>query len=59
MHVCSVCGTLINFSADASVKGELVSLGAPARLVDVLERCLAAEEPGDMEVRDCRVFWMQ
>jgi len=46
----SVCGTLINFSADLAHKQELVSLAAPGRLVDVLERCLACEEPGEMEV---------
>ncbi|KAL6761504.1 hypothetical protein V8C86DRAFT_2432954 [Haematococcus lacustris] len=45
----SVCGTLINFSADTSRKAELVQLGAHARLVDVLERCaaLAVASSGD------------
>lgn len=47
---CSVCGTLINFSADSGRKGELAALGAPGKLVEVLGRCMGEEEPGDMEV---------
>ncbi len=37
----SVCGTLINFSAESGRQSELLQLGASERLVDVLTRCSA------------------
>lgn len=47
---CSVCGTLTNFTADASLRPALLALGCVARLVDVLTRCMSLDELTDMEV---------
>lgn len=47
----SVCGTLINFSADSTRQRELVQLGAVARLRDVLVCCAAGPPESDQQVR--------
>lgn len=48
---CSVCGTLINFSADVQQRTELLRLSTPAHLLDVLERVMGNECGTELEVR--------
>jgi hypothetical protein len=55
MTTCSVCGTLINFSADVHQRGELLRLGTPAHLLEVLERVMINECEAELEVRQCKV----
>ncbi|EFJ52458.1 hypothetical protein VOLCADRAFT_120276 [Volvox carteri f. nagariensis] len=45
----SVCGTLINFTMDASRKHVLGALGGTSRLVEVLSRTVAQDELGDRD----------
>lgn len=47
----SVCGTLINFSADPKHQAELQQLGTPSHLLEVLERVMGNECAADLEVR--------
>jgi len=45
----SICGTLINFTADSERKEALVQLGGVTRLVEVMERAVTAAEISDVQ----------
>lgn len=47
----SVCGTLINFSADPDHRDELLRLSTPSRLLEVLERVVGGACGSELEVR--------
>ena len=46
-----MCGTLINFSADVQHRHELMRLGTPGHLLEVLERVMSNECESELEVR--------